>query len=134
MPAPAYTPPPRFVRLAEADRPAIPLTIDAKPCTALEGDTLLVALMCNGRRARDSEFGDGPRAGFCLMGACQDCWVWTPQGERLRACSTPVAANMAVLTQPPAQHWPVTQDLAESLQRHGQPLPVRTTPASEGTA
>lgn len=134
MPAPAYTPPPRFVRLAEADRPAVPLTIDAKPCTALEGDTLLVALMCNGRRARDSEFGDAPRAGFCLMGACQDCWVWTPQGERLRACSTPVTANMAVLTQPPAQHWPVTQDLAESLLRHGQPLPVRATPASEGTA
>ena len=134
MPAPAYTPPPRFVRLAEANRPAVPLTIDAKPCTALEGDTLLVALMCNGRRARDSEFGDGPRAGFCLMGACQDCWVWTPQGERLRACSTPVVAGMAVLTRPPAVHWPVTQDLAESLQRHGQPLPVRATPASEGTA
>lgn len=133
MPAPAYIPPPRFVRLAETHRPTVPLTIDGKPCTALEGDTLLVALMCNGRRARDSEFGDGPRAGFCLMGACQDCWVWTPQGERLRACSTPVTAGMAVQTQPPAPQWPVTLDLTESLQRHGQPLPARATQANEGT-
>jgi predicted molibdopterin-dependent oxidoreductase YjgC len=130
MSAPAYTPPPRFVRLAEADRPAVPLTIDGKACTALAGDTLLVALMCNGRRARDSEFGDGPRAGFCLMGACQDCWVWTPQGERLRACSTAVEADMAVLTTPPATHWPVTEDLAASLQRHGQALPMRPGPTA----
>ncbi|MBD9395933.1 (2Fe-2S)-binding protein [Acidovorax sp. ACV01] len=128
MSAPAHTPPPRFVRLAEADRPAIPLAIDGQPCTALEGDTLLVALMCNGRRARDSEFGDGPRAGFCLMGACQDCWVWTPGGERLRACSTPATAGMAVLTRPPALHWPMTQDLRESLARHGQPVSTENTP------
>ena len=102
MPAPAYTPPPRFVRLAEADRPAVPLTIDAKPCTALEGDTLLVALMCNGRHARDSEFGDGPRAGFCLMGACQDCWVMTATGERLRSCATFIQAGMQLTTGAPA--------------------------------
>jgi hypothetical protein len=64
---------------------------------------------------RDSEFGDGPRAGFCLMGACQDCWVWTPDGDRLRACSTVAEAGMSVLTRPPAAHWPATPDLAQSL-------------------
>ena len=120
MPAPITAPPTRpanarFVRLAETDRPAISLIVDGVPCAALQGDTLLVALMCNGRRVRDSEFGDGPRAGFCLMGACQDCWAWTPAGERLRTCSTPALDGMAVLTRPPQGHWPMTQDLRESL-------------------
>ena len=115
---PRAHPPARFVRLAETDRPALMLQIDGQPATALAGDTLLVALLSHGRRVRDSEFGDGPRAGFCLMGACQDCWVWTPAGERLRACSTPVEAGMSVCTRPPAQHWPPTPDLLQSLQRH----------------
>jgi predicted molibdopterin-dependent oxidoreductase YjgC len=64
---------------------------------------------------RDSEFGDGPRAGFCLMGACQDCWVWTPEGQRLRACSTTVEPGMRVLTTPPRAHWPTTPHLADIL-------------------
>jgi len=113
----------RFVRLAETDRPAVALLIDGEARTALVGDTLLVALLSNGRRVRDSEFGDGPRAGFCLMGACQDCWVWTPTGERLRACSTAVEAGMSVLTRPPAQHWPATPDLLQSLARHAPDTP-----------
>ncbi|CAN7601325.1 (2Fe-2S)-binding protein [Variovorax sp. LjRoot290] len=115
---PRFYPPARFVRLAETDRPTLMLQIDGQPATALAGDTLLVALLAHGRRVRDSEFGDGARAGFCLMGACQDCWVWTPAGERLRACSTPVTAGMSVCTRPPAQHWPATPDLLQSLQRH----------------
>ena len=82
---------------------------------ALAGDTLLVALLTHGKRVRDSEFGDGTRAGFCLMGACQDCWVWSERGERLRACSTPVQAGMAVLTRPPAGYWPMTPDLEMQL-------------------
>ena len=64
------------MRLAETAPAADPLRSTAQPAQALAGDTLLVALLTNGRRVRDSEFGDGTRAGFCLMGACQDCWVW----------------------------------------------------------
>ncbi|MFJ1260804.1 hypothetical protein [Cupriavidus sp. CuC1] len=37
---------------------------------------------------------------------------------RLRACSTLAEAGMEVLTRPTAHHWPVTQDLQESLVRH----------------
>jgi len=117
-PAPRPCQPGRFVRLAETDRPSLSLLIDGEPATALVGDTLLVALLSHGRRVRDSEFGDGPRAGFCLMGACQDCWVWTPQGQRLRACSTAAEPGMSVLTRPPLQHWPATPDLQQSLARH----------------
>jgi hypothetical protein len=113
----SFRPPARFVRLAETGRPALAFQIDGQAATALAGDTLLVALLSQGRRVRDSEFGDGERAGFCLMGACQDCWVWKPSGERLRACSTVVEAGMSVLTRPPAGQWPVTPDLAQLLAR-----------------
>jgi D-hydroxyproline dehydrogenase subunit gamma len=105
----------RFVRLAERRRAPVAIRIDGHSVQALAGDTLLVALLTNVRRVRDSEFGDGSRAGFCLMGACQDCWVWTESGERLRACSTPVQSGMAVLTRPPAAAWPITPDLHARL-------------------
>ena len=95
----------RFVRLAETDRAPVPFTIDGKPASALYGDTLLVALLANGSRLRPSEFGDGNRAGFCLMGACQDCWVWTADGERLRACDTPVRTGLSILTEQPDVSW-----------------------------
>ena len=97
--------PARFVRLAETDRAAITLTIDDVAVTALAGDTVLVALLTNGRRVRDSEFGDGTRAGFCLMGACQDCWVWDGAGRRLRACTTVAADGMVIVTRAPGAAW-----------------------------
>ena len=106
----------RFVRLAEREREPVSLSIDGRPVQALAGDTLLVALLTHGVRVRDSEFGDGTRAGFCLMGACQDCWVWSESGERLRACSTPVRAGLAVLTRPPVDLWPLTPDLRSRLE------------------
>ncbi|MFC5523319.1 (2Fe-2S)-binding protein [Polaromonas jejuensis] len=96
----------RFVRLAETGRPAITLQIDGASANALEGDTLLVALLSHGKRVRDSEFGDGTRAGFCLMGACQDCWVWDQTGQRLRACTTPAQAGMVISTRTPEATWP----------------------------
>lgn len=102
---------PRFVRLAERERAPVEIRIDGRPAQALAGDTVLVALLTHGARVRDSEFGDGPRAGFCLMGACQDCWVWTESGGRLRACSTPVQPGMALCTKPPPAFWPATPDL-----------------------
>ena len=88
----------RFVRVAETGRKTFLLTVDGHVCEAAEGDTLMVALLTAMPALRDSEFGDGRRAGFCLMGACQDCWVWTADGEPLRACSTPAAPGMALVT------------------------------------
>lgn len=100
----------RFRRLVETDRPQVSLTIDGVSVTALAGDTLMVAMLTNGDALRSSEFSDleptdGRRAGFCLMGACQDCWVWTAQGERLRACSTPVQGGMEISTHQPEATW-----------------------------
>lgn len=97
----------QFRRVAERERATVALEVDGAPVAALEGDTLLVALMACGHRLRESEFGDGARAGFCLMGACQDCWVWTADGERLRACTTPVASGMRILTR--GAPWPTQE-------------------------
>lgn len=96
----------RFRRLAETDRREICFTIDGHPVSALAGDTLMVAMLTAGSALRDSEFGDGRRAGFCLMAACQDCWVWTARGERLRACSTEVREGLSIITTQPEASWP----------------------------
>jgi D-hydroxyproline dehydrogenase subunit gamma len=93
-----------FRRVGEPSRRPVRVHVDGSAIEALEGDTLLVALLANGMRLRDSEFGDGPRAGFCLMGACQDCWVWTADGGRLRACTTPVADGLSIVTR--GAVWP----------------------------
>jgi D-hydroxyproline dehydrogenase subunit gamma len=89
----------RFVRLAETGRKTFTITVDGITRQAAVGDTLMVALLTSVKTLRDSEFGDGRRAGFCLMGACQDCWVWTTSGERLRACSTAAQPGMSIVTQ-----------------------------------
>ena len=96
---------PRFVRLAETARVPVRLVIDGRQVEALAGDTLMVAVLNNIRHLRESEFGDGKRAGFCLMGACQDCWVWTADGGRLRACTTVVEEGMRIVTRQ-LENWP----------------------------
>ncbi len=101
MPAEAA---PLMRRLGEQDRREVAFVIDGRPATALHGDTLLTAVLLNGTALRVSEFGDGPRAGFCLMGACQDCWVWTEDGARLRACGTYVEPGMRIVTR--EAPWP----------------------------
>lgn len=88
----------RFVRLAETERPDVRFMLDGEPVNAKAGDTLLVAILTNGSSLRASEFGDGKRAGFCLMAACQDCWVWNDDGRRLRACDTPVKDGLRIST------------------------------------
>ena len=86
----------QFVRLAETDRRPILIMLGDRRIEALEGDSLLTALLLAGGGLRQSEFADGPRAGFCLMGACQDCWVSLTDGRRLRACTTLAEDGMAL--------------------------------------
>nr|WP_156312118.1 (2Fe-2S)-binding protein [Methylobacterium platani] len=65
---------------------------------ARAGDLLIAAILLHRHSLRRFEFGSGERAGYCLMGACQDCWVTLADGRRLRACTTPVEPGMAVIT------------------------------------
>ncbi len=87
----------KLLRLRDAARPRIALRLDGEPLEAMQGDTLLTALLAGGAGyLRTSEFGDGPRAGFCLMGACQDCWVEVEGLGRVRACATLAEPGMEV--------------------------------------
>ncbi|MGJ7554535.1 (2Fe-2S)-binding protein [Variovorax sp. RB3P1] len=86
-------------RVAETTgREAVAFTLDGVPASALAGDTVLTAVLTQGAQLRRNEFSGLPRAGFCMMGACQDCWIATGEGERLRACSTFIAPGMALVT------------------------------------
>jgi predicted molibdopterin-dependent oxidoreductase YjgC len=89
---------PLLHRVAETGRAAVPFTLDGQPASALVGDTVLTAVLTQTTQLRRNEFSGAPRAGFCMMGACQDCWIATEQGERLRACSTFIAPGMALVT------------------------------------
>ncbi|WP_376096166.1 (2Fe-2S)-binding protein [Roseomonas sp. CCTCC AB2023176] len=86
-----------LIRLLDQDRPALTFTVDGAPVAAKRGDTLLTAILAGGLgHLRTSEFGDGPRAGFCLMGACQDCWMRVDGLGTRRACTTLAEDGMAV--------------------------------------
>ena len=85
-------------RVAELQRPVVRFTVDGQPHTALAGDTVLTAVLTGGERLRRSEFSGAPRAGFCLIGACQDCWMFTESGTRVRACSTFIEEGMRLVT------------------------------------
>ena len=85
-------------RLPLAPRVPVEFVLDGRPCAAQEGDTVLTAILTQSARLRQTEAGGQPRAGFCLMGACQDCWVLTEDGQRLRACTTLIDAGMRLVT------------------------------------
>ncbi|KLK91342.1 hypothetical protein AA309_21070 [Microvirga vignae] len=90
----------QFVRVVPRHGTKLRLTIDGAAVEAVEGDSLLAVLLLNGRVVRHLEFGGEPRAGFCLMGACQDCWVSLGNSERVRACTTLAADGMVLWTNP----------------------------------
>jgi predicted molibdopterin-dependent oxidoreductase YjgC len=92
---------PLLHRVAELDRATLPFTLDGRPANALVGDTVLTAILTQGDRLRHNEFSGEARAGFCMMGACQDCWVQTASGQRLRACSTLLEPGMSLCTGKP---------------------------------
>lgn len=73
--------------------------LDGRVVQGCEGDTVLSAVLALGVALRHTDYSGLPRAGFCLMGACQDCWMQTVDGQRLRACSTPLQSGMRLVTQ-----------------------------------
>lgn len=87
-------------RVAATDRPRVSFTLNGDSMQALEGDTVLTAILTNAQQLRRFEFGGEPRAGFCLIGACQDCWVRQTSGMSLRACTTLIKPGMQFLTEP----------------------------------
>jgi predicted molibdopterin-dependent oxidoreductase YjgC len=91
-------PMPLLYRLARKSHSPLVFTLDRVSCEGRAGDTVLTAILARMDFVRLSEFSHQPRAGFCQMGACQDCWVTLESGERIRACTTPLQAGMRILT------------------------------------
>jgi hypothetical protein len=89
---------PLLHRMAEKDRRAVPFMLNGQAASALEGDTVLTAVLTQCGELRCNEFSGESRAGFCMMGACQDCWMQATTGERFRACSTFIAPGMDLTT------------------------------------
>ena len=88
----------QLLRVAEAERAPVSFFLDGVEVGALTGDTVLTAILMQQRHVRHSEFSGEPRAGFCMIGACQDCWVRCEDGARIRACSTLVKEGMRIVT------------------------------------
>ena len=88
-------------RIAEQGRAPVAFVLDGVAVTALQGDTVLTAILTQHERLRETEFSGAARAGFCLMGACQDCWVRTGAGASIRACSSFIAPGMRLFTRSP---------------------------------
>ncbi|WP_296256009.1 MULTISPECIES: (2Fe-2S)-binding protein [unclassified Pseudomonas] len=87
-------------RVAEHDREVLTFTLDGQPASGLRGDTLLTAVLTCADHLRGSDFSAELRAGFCLMGACQDCWVKLGDGRRVRACTTLLEGGLCVSREP----------------------------------
>ncbi|WP_139976575.1 (2Fe-2S)-binding protein [Ochrobactrum sp. CGA5] len=87
----------RRYRLAEQP---ISFSLDGVSFEGRRGDTVLTAILAVQGKLRHTEFTGEPRAGFCLIGACQDCHVMTAEGRKLRACTTLLEDGMAFVTEP----------------------------------
>jgi predicted molibdopterin-dependent oxidoreductase YjgC len=76
----------------------IELTVDGRPLSAPEGQSLAAALLSAGRSTlRESPSGT-PRGLYCGIGVCQECRVHVEGQGVVRACITPVTAGMRVTT------------------------------------
>ena len=95
--------PPQLQRVAEIDRQLVEIQIDGWQLSAMVGDTILVAMLTQRGLLRQKQEGEAAGAGFCLMGACQDCWVWLEDGRRVRACTTYVEPGLRIRTTWPDQ-------------------------------
>jgi D-hydroxyproline dehydrogenase subunit gamma len=86
------------VKRLDGARQPVALTVDGEVIPAFRGETVLTALLAARRWIRPFEFGVEHRAGFCLIGACQDCWVRRADGTPIRACTTLVTDTMDIVT------------------------------------
>lgn len=88
-------------RVQELNRTPITFSFDGQEIIGFEGDSILIAILTRFPYLRKNEFNQQPRAGFCLMGSCQECWVWDKQGKRIRSCSTQLQPAMELFSTSP---------------------------------
>lgn len=88
----------QFRRRYRLDEQPVGFLLDGMRHEGRRGDTVLTAILSVQNKLRHTEFTGEPRAGFCLIGACQDCHVMTGEGKRVRACTTLLEEGMAFVT------------------------------------
>lgn len=75
--------------------PEIVFFVNGEPAKAQAGESILTALMNEGRLAFRREDGQ-THSPICGMGVCFECLVRVPERGLIRACMTPVEAEMVV--------------------------------------
>ena len=76
--------------------PQVVLTLDGRPVTAYEGESVAALLLAEGITATRVTRGGEPRGVYCGMGVCFDCLVVVDGVPNTRACVTWVRNGMTV--------------------------------------
>lgn len=87
------------------------LSLDGRPVTAYEGESVAALLLAEGHAATRRTVGGAPRGVYCGMGVCFDCLVVVDGVPNTRACVTWVREGMDVRRQEGL--LPVTADRPE---------------------
>lgn len=89
-----------FRRLPDPARREVSITIDGKPASAREGDSVAAALLGAGSIAcRTTPVTGAPRAPYCMMGVCFDCLVTVDGVANVQGCMTRVRDGMRIEVQ-----------------------------------
>jgi predicted molibdopterin-dependent oxidoreductase YjgC len=72
------------------------VTLDGRPVTAYEGESVAALLLAEGITATRVTRGGEPRGVYCGMGVCFDCLVVVDGVPNTRACVTWVREGMTV--------------------------------------
>ncbi len=79
---------------------------DGKIISAMEGDTILTALLAEGIRInRKTKKKKEPRGLYCGIGRCTDCVMIVNGIPNVRTCVTFIEEGMRVETQEGLGHW-----------------------------
>ena len=78
---------------------AVTLTLDGRPVTGYEGESIATVLYAEGHVATRSTRSGAPRGVYCGMGVCFDCLVVVDGIPNTRACVTWVCEGMEVSRQ-----------------------------------
>src|SRR5690554_2452438 len=109
-------------------RQKVQFQFDGKTYEGYEKDTIASALLAEGiRTLRKHEESGNPRGIYCNIGHCYECRVTVDGETNIRACLTPIQANIIVESgqvQPhpldPTQKGDIPRTYAEYLEQEGR--------------
>ena len=79
--------------------PQVVLTLDGRPVSAYEGESVAALLLAEGITATRVTRGGEPRGVYCGMGVCFDCLVTIDGVGNRQGCLVPVEDGMVIETQ-----------------------------------